>query len=87
MAHRRNAIKAIRKNKKLHAHNLDIKTGIKKITKQFEELVKEKKAAEAKTALQTLFKRFDKAAKDNLIHKNTAARRKSRYSILLKSIA
>ena len=87
LPHRRNAIKALRQNKAKHNHNLDMRTDLKKAVKKFESLVQEKNKAEAKTALQTLFKKFDKAAKRNLLHKNTTARRKSRFSRLLSSIA
>jgi len=85
LAHRRNAIKALRKNLKHHHHNLDIKSSIRKTTKQFEALVREKKTAEAKAVLQIIYKKYDKAAKENLLHRNTAARRKSRFGRLLKS--
>ena len=87
MPHRRNAIKALRKNKQRHLHNLDLKTDIKKVIKKFQGLIAQKNKAEAKTTLQLLFKKIDKAAKDNLVHKNTANRRKSRFSRLLQSIA
>lgn len=87
MPHRRNSIKALRQNRQRHMRNLDVKTDLKKTVKKFQDLVVQKNAAEAKLALQTLFKKFDKAAKDHLIHKNTAARRKSRFNKLLSSIA
>ena len=87
MPHRRNAIKALRKNKERHLHNLDTKTDLRKTIKKFQQLIAQKNANEAKSTLQTMFKKFDKAAKHNLIHKNTAARRKSRFSRLLQSIA
>ena len=61
MPHRRNAIKALRKNKERHSHNLDVKTDIKKTVKKFEESVSQKNAAEAKTLVQAVFKKFDKA--------------------------
>lgn len=83
LPHRRNAIKALRKHEKRHLQNLDIKTDIRKTIKKFQDLITQKNAAEAKTMLYTLYKKFDKAAKDNIIHKNTVARRKSRFSRLL----
>ena len=42
---------------------------------------------EAQELLKTLHKKFDKAAKRHIIQKNTAARRKSRYTLLLKKSA
>ena len=83
MPQRRNAIKELRKNEKRHMHNLDVKTALKKTVKKFVASVKDKKADEAKDLLKTVYKKFDKAAKRNLIHDNTAARRKAYYSRLL----
>ena len=83
MPQRRTSIKELRKNFKRHSHNLDVKTDLKKTIKNFTSLVAAKKKDEAQKALQTLFKKIDKAAKRNVFHKNTAARRKSRFSKLL----
>ena len=67
-------------------HNLDIRTDLKKSIKHFLQLVDKKDKAEAKSSLNILQKKLDKAAKRNVIHKNTASRRKSRFSLLLKKI-
>lgn len=87
MPQRRNAIKELRKNHTRKMHNLDIKSDLRKSTKNFMDLIKSKNKAEAQKSLIELYKKFDKAAKRNLIHKNTAARRKSRFSSLLTQIA
>lgn len=68
-------------------HNLDIKTDLKKTIKKFVASVDEKKKDEAKTNLNSVFKKLDKAAKRNILHKNTASRRKSRYSKLLTNLS
>ncbi len=68
-------------------HNLDIKSELKRTVKKFQELISQKNKAEAKSALQILFKKFDKAVKINLLHRNTAARRKSFFSRRFQSIA
>ena len=68
-------------------HNLDIKTDLKKTVKKFLASVKGKNTEEAQSNLKMLYKKFDKAAKRNIIHKNTASRRKSRFSRLIKSLA
>jgi len=83
---RRNAIKALRQAKKKRSHNLDIKTDLKKTIKKFLLLVRDKKKDDAAQCLRTVFKKIDKAAKRNLIHKNTAARRKSRFSKTLAGL-
>jgi small subunit ribosomal protein S20 len=83
MPQRRTAIKDLRKAHTKHLHNLDIKTDLKKTLKKFTTAVTEKNA-DAKELLKTVYKKFDKAAKRNVMHKKTAARRKSRFA---KSLA
>jgi len=61
-------------------HNLDIKTDLKKTTKKFLASVAEKNTEEAQSNLRLLYKKLDKAAKRNILHKNTAAHRKSKFS-------
>ncbi len=87
MPQRRSPIKDLRKNEKRHAHNLDIKSDIKRTMKSFNNLIAEKNKEEAKNTLNLLYKKFDKATKKNVIAKNTASRRKSRFSRILASIA
>ncbi len=87
MPQRRTAIKALRINRRRQMRNLDVKTDLRKTIKKFQTSVTAKDKTEAETLLKTLYKKFDKAAKVNVLHKNTAARRKSRYSKLLSSLA
>jgi len=84
---RRAGIKDLRKNRSRRMHNLDIKTDLKKTTKKFLISVKEKNAEEAQSNLRLLYKKLDKAAKRNILHKNTTARRKSKFSRQLASLA
>jgi len=83
---RRSPIKELRKTRKKKMHNLDIKTNLRKSTKKFLSSVEEKNTDDAKKDLKVLFKKLDKASKRNIMHKNTAARRKSRYSKLATNI-
>ena len=87
MPQRRNAIKALRISSKNRLHNLDIKTDLKKTIKKYLSLVSQKNTEEAKTQLRVVFKKIDKAAKRHILHKNTAARRKARFSRLLSRTA
>ena len=87
MPQRRNAIKALRISSKNRLHNLDIKTDLKKTIKKYLSLVSQKNTEEAKTQLRVVFKKIDKAAKRHILHKNTAARRKARFSRLLSHTA
>ena len=79
MPQRRTAIKDLRKAHTKHMHNLQIKTDLKKTIKKFVTAAADKKA-DAKDLLKEIYKKFDKAAKRNVMHKKTAARRKSRYA-------
>lgn len=87
MPQRRSGIKELRKNRKNRLNNLDIKTDMKKTIKQFLSSVDAKNKEDAKTNLKAVYKKLDKATKRNIIQKNTASRRKSRFSKLLASIA
>lgn len=87
MPQRRSGIKDLRKNHSRRMHNLDIKTALRKTTKKFLASVKEKNAEEAQSNLRLLYKKLDKATKRNIMHKNTAAHRKSKFSKQLASSA
>ena len=84
---RYSGVKELRKNRKRRLHNLDIKTDLRKTIKKFVASVEAKKTDEAQSDLKNVYKKLDKAAKRNILHKNTAARRKSRYAKLLTSKA
>ena len=86
MPQRRTAIKDLRQNRTRQMRNLDIKTDLKKTLKAFLSATKDKKE-EAGKALQTLYKKLDKAAKRKVLHKKTVARRKSRFAKMLASSA
>lgn len=81
MPQRRTAIKELRKNRTRHMQNLDIKTDLKKTLKQFTVAAETKKADSAEL-LKKVYKKLDKAAKRNVIHKKTAARRKAKFARL-----
>ena len=84
MPQRRTAIKDLRQNHSRRMQNQDIKTDLKKIVKSFVSTAKQDKN-KAKDLLKELYKKMDKAAKRNVLHKRTAARRKSRFAKLLIS--
>ena len=83
---RMSPIKELKKNWQRRLHNLDIKTDLRKTTKKFLASVQSKNSTEAQANLKILYQKIDKAAKRNIFHKNTAARRKSRFARLLASI-
>ncbi len=83
MPRRKTSIKKKRQDKKKHLRNLKIKVQIKKTLKKFQALLLEKKIEEAKDFLKQVYKQLDKAAKKQIIHPNTARRKKSRLALRL----
>jgi small subunit ribosomal protein S20 len=82
---RKCAVKDLRKNHTRQMHNLDLKSDLKKAIKSFLSFVTAKNTAEAKNTLNLIYQKLDKAVKTNLLKKNTASRRKSRFARLLAS--
>lgn len=81
----KSAKKALRQNIKRRLRNLTYKKKIKTLLKQIREFVREKKIKEARELLPQAYKALDKAAKENVIKKNTASRKKSRITKLINS--
>ena len=79
----KSAKKALRQSKGRKARNLQKKEKIKSLIKQVRNLVLEKNVKEAKKLLPQVYKFLDKAAKTELIKKNTADRKKSRITKLI----
>jgi len=82
----KSAIKRVKTNDKRRAQNMSQKSSLRTAIKSFEALVAENNAEAAKEALVTAVKKIDKAAAKGLIHKNTAARQKSRLQKQLNGI-
>jgi len=87
MATSRSAKKNIRKNRKQRAVNRGRKAELKSMTKGVTTLLEAKNAAEGATALKLLQAKLDKAAQRGTIHKNKAARKKSRLQKQLNKLA
>jgi small subunit ribosomal protein S20 len=83
---RKSGITELKKNRKRRLHNLDIKTDLRKTIKTFHAAIDAKKKDEAQSNLKLVYKKLDKATKRNIINKNTASRRKSRFSRQLASL-
>lgn len=69
------------------ARNKAIKSKVKTYIKKVEAAVAANDAAEAKSALTVAISEIDKAAKKGIYHKNTAARKVSRLTKAVNSIA
>jgi len=76
----KSAKKALRKSLKNRAHNLSYQNKIKLIKKQIQKAILNKNKNEAIELMSKFYKIVDKAAKENVIKKNKAARLKSRFS-------
>jgi small subunit ribosomal protein S20 len=80
------AAKQARASLRKQAHNKSIKSRLHTLERKFELFLSEKKAAEATTALSVLTSALDKAAKVQVLHPNTASRKKSRLAARLKLV-
>lgn len=80
------AKKALRAGAKKRVYNLRTKAAIDTSMKQFRKLVAEKKGAEAKALVPSLYQVLDKGAKRNYIKANAASRYKSRIMAALKTL-
>jgi len=77
---RKTALKRLRVDRKKRLHNLRIKTELKKTIKKFLSLISAKKLEEAEENFKQVVIKLDKAVSRGIIHKNTASRKKSRFS-------
>jgi small subunit ribosomal protein S20 len=84
MAITKNAKKAHRASLKKHVFNVRRKRVLTSTTKEVKKFIVAGQKTEAVQSLSAAFKALDKAAKNGVIKKNTASRKKSR---LAKAIA
>lgn len=87
MANIKSAIKRARQNEKLRQHNASARSKLRTYIKKVIKSVANGDVSEAKEAYSCAQPIIDKAAGKGLIHKNKAARIKSRLSARIKSIA
>lgn len=84
MPHTKSAKKEIRKSKKRYAANLRVQRSIKAQSKEIREKAAGGDAVGARQLFPKFQKTIDKAAKKNIIKKNTAARKKSRMEAMIR---
>lgn len=77
------AVKHLRQSEKRRKINRQAKDHLKDAIKEMMKLARAKKLDEFKKRLPDIFSLIDKAAKNNLIHKNNAAHKKSRMARLV----
>jgi len=76
--------KQMRQNAVRRVRNEITKKKFREIAKKFVKLIAEKKIDDAKKIFPSLQKSIDLAAKKNILHKNNAARKISKFAKLLK---
>lgn len=79
------AKKRLRQNEKLRIHNKARKSAVRTQIRKVREAVQAGNGEVAQTELRIAQKKLDQAAAKNVIHKNAAARTKSRLVALVKS--
>lgn len=75
MTHSKQAAKRVRTSQQARLRNIAVKSNVKSSIKR---ALKAQTPEQRAQAVSTAMKQADKAAKSGVIHKNTAARRKSR---------
>jgi small subunit ribosomal protein S20 len=87
MPRTKSAAKQARASVRRQFHNKSIKSRLHTLENKLLSLLDAKKSAEAVTAYQAFSSALDKAAKVQVIHRNTASRKKSRLATRLKKLA
>ena len=87
MAITKSAKKAIRGSERKKVFNDRRKKTLKEAVKEIKTLVLAKDKKGAQELLSKAYQAIDKASKTNLIKKNTASRKKSRLSAMIKKLA
>ena len=86
MAHSLSAQKRVRQNAKSNKINRARKSQIKTQVKHFEEAIKSGNVESATEQLRLVSQKLDKTASTHTMHKNTAARKKSRLAKKLNGL-
>jgi ribosomal protein S20 len=81
----KSAIKRARQTIKRRKRNVLVKTAIKKDIRAVMDAVEAKDAAKTTEAFRAAVSEIDRAVKKGTLHKNTAARRKSRLAATIKN--
>ncbi|MBI5396667.1 MAG: 30S ribosomal protein S20 [Verrucomicrobia bacterium] len=87
MPNTKSAAKALRSSESKRLRNKSVKSALHTLQKRFLGLVGEGKKDEAAALLPQIMSALDKAAKGDIIHRNSADRRKSRLSVRLAALA
>ena len=83
MPHNNSAAKRLRKNETRRLANKSRLSELKTLKKSVERAIHDGQADQAKTLYRDFAKRVDQAASVNVVHKNAAARLKSRMALAI----
>jgi len=86
MPQRKSAQKQLESDKKKRQKNLALRKNIKQAIKTYLKALSSSKTEETRKALALVYKQLDKAAAKQYIHKNKAARKKSRLARRMSSL-
>ena len=81
------ALKQIRKDRTRQQRNQAVRSELKTLTRRLVSLLKAKNVNDANTLMSLVAKKYDRAASQHVIHRNTAARHKSRLMRRLRQPA
>ena len=87
MANIKSAKKRIKVTEVKTLKNRMVKSALKTVIKKFEAAVEAKNVEEAKALYTSVVKSLDMAASKGVVHKNMAARKKSRLAAKLNALA
>ncbi|MFE8703230.1 30S ribosomal protein S20 [Cytobacillus sp. FJAT-54145] len=82
----KSAIKRVKTNEKRNAHNATVKSTMRTAVKKVEAAIVNNDATAATESFAAAASKLDKAAAKGLIHKNAAARKKSRLMKKMNSL-
>lgn len=83
----KSSIQSVKSDAKRHAKNVSVKSTVKTAFRKVNDAVKAGNTDEAKSFFAAACKKIDKAAADNIYHKNAAARHKSRLAKKINALA
>jgi small subunit ribosomal protein S20 len=87
MANTRSALKRIRTSEKRRVRNMAVRTGVRTAVKTTRTALAGSDVQEARDSLARAIQLLDKAVTKGVVHKNAAARKKSRLTRQLNALA
>lgn len=87
MAHTISALKRLRQSQKRSERNRAVKSAVRTQIKKVLDLIEAKKHDDARKEFAVAVKLLDKAVARGVLHRNNAARRKSRLAARINSVA